>query len=84
MPVYSSAIMSDPESKAASAQVRRINIIGLAANIILALFRFAGGMLGASQAVVADAVHTLTDSLTDIALLVTDVIVPLEPQEKNR
>ncbi len=53
------------------AKVRRVTITGLALNIVLAVIKFTGGILGSSQAVVADAVHTLSDSVTDIAILVS-------------
>jgi cation diffusion facilitator family transporter len=42
----------------------------MAANAALAAVKCAGGIAGSSQAVVADAVHTLSDSLTDAAILV--------------
>ncbi len=50
-------------------QVRRVTWVGLALNLFLAAAKFAGGVLGSSQAVVADAVHSLSDTLTDIAVL---------------
>jgi cation diffusion facilitator family transporter len=50
-------------------QVRRVTWVGLALNLVLAAAKFAGGLLGSSQAVVADAVHSLSDVVTDIAVL---------------
>ncbi len=50
-------------------QVRRVTWVGLFANLFLAGIKFAGGLLGASQAVVADAVHSLSDMSTDIVIL---------------
>ncbi len=52
------------------AEVQRVTWIGLAANVVLAGVKIAGGLLGSSQAVVADAVHTLSDSSTDLAILI--------------
>lgn len=49
--------------------VRKITCIGLAANLFLAGIKFLAGILGNSQAVVADAVHSLSDSVTDIAII---------------
>lgn len=43
---------------------------GLAVNAVLMGFKFAAGILGHSQAVVADAAHTLSDLSTDVAVLV--------------
>lgn len=38
-------------------------------NLVLAAAKAAGGILGHSQAVIADALHSLTDSVTDIAVI---------------
>lgn len=50
--------------------IRRITWIGMLVNIGLAGLKFAVGFLGASQAVIADAVHSLSDMATDVAVLV--------------
>jgi cation diffusion facilitator family transporter len=55
---------------AARSRVRRITWIGLLANLLLTIMKFAGGLLGRSQAVVADAVHSVSDMTTDIAILI--------------
>ncbi|MFC1798536.1 cation diffusion facilitator family transporter [Thermodesulfobacteriota bacterium] len=52
-----------------SYQVRRITWVGLAVNLLLAVIKFIVGIMGSSQAVVADAVHSLSDMATDIAVL---------------
>jgi len=54
----------------ASGQVRRITWIGLVINVVLSALKLAGGVIGRSQVVVADAVHTLSDSTTDVTILV--------------
>ena len=54
----------DPE------QVRTVTYIGLLVNILLSIFKFIGGWIGTSHAVIADAVHSLSDSFTDIAILI--------------
>jgi len=55
---------------AAAGTVRRVTGIGLAANLLLSALKFVAGVVGNSQAVVADAVHSLSDSTTDIAVLI--------------
>jgi len=50
--------------------VRRVTWIGLAVNLALAGIKLVAGLLGSSQAVVADAVHSLSDCLTDLAILI--------------
>ena len=46
-------------------------IIGAIANLLLSLFKFAGGILGNSVALIADAIHSLSDLVTDIIVLFT-------------
>jgi len=52
-----------------SREIKRVTWIGLGINLVLTAFKFAGGVLGNSQAVVADAVHSLSDTTTDVAIL---------------
>lgn len=49
--------------------VRRVTWLGLYVNLVLAAIKFAAGIFGRSQALVADAIHTLTDLTTDIAVI---------------
>ena len=51
-------------------QARRITWTALGLNLLLAGLKFACGILGASQALVADSVHSLSDSSTDLAILI--------------
>jgi len=43
--------------------------VGLLCNLLLAAAKAAAGIFGHSQAVLADALHSLTDSVTDIAVI---------------
>ena len=49
--------------------VRRATLVGLVVNVALVVAKLAAGWLGNSQAVVADGVHSLSDLVTDVALL---------------
>jgi cation diffusion facilitator family transporter len=49
--------------------IRKVTWIGFFVNLLLSGIKFAAGILGRSQAVVADAIHTLTDLSTDIAVI---------------
>jgi len=51
-------------------QVQKVTIWGLLVNLALSAMKFVFGFLGNSQALVADGVHSLSDSTTDIAILV--------------
>jgi cation diffusion facilitator family transporter len=49
--------------------IRRITWIGIAGNVLIAILKFALGVIGHSQALIADAVHSLSDLITDFAIL---------------
>jgi cation diffusion facilitator family transporter len=49
--------------------VRRVTWAGLLINLFLAAIKFIAGIYGRSQALVADAIHSLTDLTTDIAVI---------------
>lgn len=49
--------------------VRKVTWVGLFVNLFLAVLKFAAGVLGKSQALVADAIHSLTDLTTDAAVI---------------
>lgn len=51
------------------AYVRKVTWIGLLINIGLSSLKFAAGYFGRSQALIADAIHSLTDTTTDIAVI---------------
>lgn len=50
-------------------EARRITVAGMGVNLLLSGAKFTLGILGHSQAVVADAVHSLSDMLTDVLVL---------------
>jgi cation diffusion facilitator family transporter len=50
-------------------EARQITIVGLIVNVLLSALKFTLGILGHSQAVVADAVHSLSDMGTDLLVL---------------
>lgn len=49
--------------------VRKVTWVGLWLNLFLAAIKFTAGIYGRSQALVADAIHSLTDLTTDIAVI---------------
>ena len=50
--------------------VRRVTWIGLVVNLALAVLKFTAGTLGHSKALVADAVHSISDTTTDLAVII--------------
>lgn len=50
--------------------VRRVTWIGLCVNLFLTALKFFAGVLAHSQVLIADAVHSLSDMATDLAVLI--------------
>ena len=60
----------------------RIIVIGALANLLLAVLKIAGGIIGRSTAMLADGIHSLSDLLTDGVVLFTHKIGQL-PADDN-
>ena len=61
--------LSAHKNMAREKQVRKVTWIGLFLNLFLSALKFAAGVFGRSQALVADAIHSLTDTTSDIAVI---------------
>lgn len=57
-------------------------LVGSVANVALTTFKFIAGILGGSAAMMADAVHSLSDFVTDLVVLAF-VHVSAKPQDKS-
>ena len=62
--------------------IYKVTLVGSAGNLALLVFKFIAGILGHSAAMIADAVHSLSDFLTDIVVLAF-VRVSAQPQDSN-
>ena len=51
-------------------EVYKVTIAGSIINVLLLVLKFAAGILGHSAAMIADAIHSLTDFATDVVVLV--------------
>lgn len=58
------------KTNAREKSIYRITWIGSIVNFLLLIFKFIAGFLGHSSALVADAVHSLSDFITDIIVIV--------------
>ena len=58
------------ETKAREKSIYKVTWIGSLVNFLLMAFKFVAGILGHSSALVADAVHSLSDFATDIVVIV--------------
>ncbi|MCG8687980.1 MAG: cation diffusion facilitator family transporter [Desulfobacterales bacterium] len=55
--------------KSAKDRIRKVTLIGLAANVLLSVVKLIIGLAGNSQAVVADALHSFSDASSDLVIL---------------
>lgn len=63
-------------------EIYKVTLVGGAVNLLLLLFKFVAGIVGHSAAMLADAVHSLSDFVTDIIVLVF-VSISGKPQDKS-
>ena len=63
-------------------QIYKVTLAGGAVNVILLAFKFIAGILGHSAAMIADAVHSLSDFITDLIVLIF-VHISGKPQDKS-
>lgn len=63
-------------------EIYQVTLVGGAANVVLLLVKFIAGILGNSAAMLADAVHSLSDFITDIIVLVF-IHISGKPQDKD-
>ena len=57
------------EAEIRKKKIYRVTFIGLAVNLLLAGIKLAAGILGRSDAMVADAVHSFSDMATDVVVI---------------
>ena len=63
-------------------EIYQVTLVGGVVNVVLLVFKFVAGILGHSAAMVADAVHSLSDFVTDIIVLVF-VHISGKPEDKS-
>ena len=63
-------------------EIYKVTLIGSAGNAALLTFKFIAGVMGHSSAMIADAVHSLSDFITDVIVLAF-VHVSAKPQDKD-
>ncbi|MCR5817597.1 MAG: cation diffusion facilitator family transporter [Prevotella sp.] len=63
-------------------QIYKVTMAGGAANVALLVFKFVAGVLGHSSAMIADAVHSLSDFITDVIVIIF-VWISAIPKDKS-
>ena len=63
-------------------EIYKVTLVGSAGNVALLTFKFIAGVMGHSSAMIADAVHSLSDFITDVIVLAF-VHVSAKPQDQG-
>lgn len=63
-------------------EIYKVTIVGALANVTLLIFKFVAGIISNSAAMIADAVHSLSDFITDVVVIVF-VKISSKPQDKS-
>lgn len=63
-------------------KIYRVTLVGSIGNALLVVFKFIAGILGHSSAMIADAVHSLSDFITDIIVIIF-VGISAKPQDES-
>ena len=70
------------ETKDREHRIYFVTLMGSVVNVVLLVFKFIAGILGGSAAMIADAVHSLSDFMTDIVVLLF-VKISSKPEDKD-
>ena len=63
-------------------KIYRVTVLGSVVNLLLVALKFAFGIMGRSSAMIADAVHSLSDLVTDVVVIVF-VKLSNKPQDRD-
>lgn len=75
--------MNNHKIQEANRQIRFVINLGIAANIVLAAVKVTVGLLAGSAALVADGIHSISDMVTDIAVLLGIHFGSKQPDESH-
>ncbi len=74
--------MKSKKTASREREIYKVTIVGSVVNFVLLLFKFFAGIVGHSAAMLADAVHSLSDFVTDIIVLVF-VRISSKPEDEG-
>lgn len=63
-------------------KIYKVTLTGTAVNVLLVAFKFFAGIVGKSSAMIADAVHSLSDFLSDVIVLIF-IKIAGKPRDKS-
>ena len=64
-------------------EIRKVTLAGAVVNILLTVFKVFAGILGKSAAMVADGIHSLSDLLSDVVVLIFTHISSKKPDREH-
>lgn len=62
-------VMTELDKKIREKEIYRVTLVGSFVNFLLVIFKFLAGIAGHSAAMLADAVHSLSDFITDVVVI---------------
>ena len=74
--------MKEINEKTREKGIFKVTIVGSLVNLFLVVFKFVAGFVGHSSAMIADAVHSLSDFVTDIIVLLF-IRISSKPEDKD-
>jgi len=74
--------MTELQKKLREKEIYKVTLAGSAANLLLVAFKFLAGIAGHSAAMLADAVHSLSDFITDVVVILF-VRISNKPEDKE-
>ena len=75
-------ILNSQKMQERSKEIYKVTLVGSVVNVALLLFKFVAGILGHSAAMIADAIHSLSDFVTDAVVLVF-IHISDKPRDKS-
>lgn len=74
--------MSESDKKCREKEIYKVTLLGSFVNFLLVIFKFLAGIAGHSAAMMADAVHSLSDFITDVVVILF-VRISNKPEDKG-
>lgn len=62
-------VMTELDKKIREKEIYKVTLVGSFVNFLLVIFKFLAGIAGHSTAMLADAVHSLSDFITDVVVI---------------
>ena len=75
-------VMTELDKKIREKEIYKVTLVGSFVNFLLVIFKFLAGIAGHSAAMLADAVHSLSDFVTDVVVILF-VRISNKPVDKS-